>query len=122
MSNEIDWNKAPGWADRVVVGQISKALYWASHDCRKSIRNDEIYHGSLHINEGRRVAEWRPAMKTENAERFSPINTAEEIAADEKQDLWLAEIAAEYDQETADNCAAVLVGAGYRKQATQCSK
>lgn len=48
--------------------------------------------------------------------KFRPIRTAEQIAAEEKQNAWLAGIAAEYDQETADKCAAVLVTGGYRKQ------
>lgn len=49
------------------------------------------------------------------AECFRPVRTAEQIAAEEKQNAWLAGIAAEYDQETADKCAAVLVAGGYRK-------
>lgn len=51
--------------------------------------------------------------------RFRPIRTAEQIAAEEKQNAWLAGIAAEYDQETADKCAAVLVAGGYRKESAQ---
>lgn len=48
--------------------------------------------------------------------QFRPIRTAEQIAAEEQQDYWLADIAIKYDQATADKCAQILVDGGYRKQ------
>lgn len=41
--------------------------------------------------------------------------TAEQVEAEEQQDKWLFDIAAQYDQATANKCAAILVEGGYRK-------
>lgn len=68
------------------------------------------------VFDDRKTPEWTFHECCEIPPRAKIIRTAEQIAAEEKQNAWLAGIAAEYDQETAYKCAAVLVAGGYRKQ------
>lgn len=40
---EIDWSKAPDWAEYVVIGPLSKGKYWANDDMRQQFGGSYVY-------------------------------------------------------------------------------
>ncbi len=71
-----DWNEAPEWADRVVIGPITGIPYWANQNRRKSKETNAQYLNGLHIAQGWGVAELRPEPQFVPEK---PIYTAKDI-------------------------------------------
>lgn len=62
--SEIDWSKAPEWADRVVRGKKGRACFWANDSTVENISSGNRYCTSLHIRDNWEVVERRPTVNT----------------------------------------------------------
>ena len=60
--SEIDWSKAPHWADRVIEGGASNLLYWASDNTLQPVKGGSSFVTSTHIRNGLPVVERRPGL------------------------------------------------------------
>lgn len=62
--SEIDWSKAPEWADRVIEGGASNLMYWASDNTLQPVKGCASFVTDTHIRNGLPVVERRPVPKT----------------------------------------------------------
>lgn len=76
--SQIDWSKAPEWADRVILGSMSNSEYWACDDRRQAIKSDYTYYDAIHLDEQWLVSEWRPSPAW-NGEGLPPAGTVCEV-------------------------------------------
>ena len=56
----INWEEAPEWADRVVVGRASGTLYWAEANKRVSFGGWSDFHDDIHVTACWEVVATRP--------------------------------------------------------------
>ena len=76
--SEINWGKAPAWADRVILGSMSSSKYWACDDRRQAIKSDYTYYDNIHLDEQWPVSEWRPSPAW-SGEGLPPVGTVCEV-------------------------------------------
>ena len=68
--SEIDWSKAPHWADRVVKGPMTTFYYWANDEQRVVLdcKSDApIQHNKVHIEINWEVVSRRPMIDRQNS-------------------------------------------------------
>ena len=75
--SEIDWSKAPHWADRVVKTGVSDLWYWANNQQREMVKNHKLlYADDTHIRDNWEVVARRPISNTVRVNaRIAPVET-----------------------------------------------
>ena len=75
--SEIDWGKAPEWADRVVKPCMSTLLYWANNQQLEMVKNRKrSYADDTHIRYNWEVVERRPISNTVSVNvHIAPVKT-----------------------------------------------
>lgn len=61
---QIDWSKAPHWADRVVLSPRYRHLFWADDNSRQYFVIGQRRQDNLHVRDNWEVVERRPAHFT----------------------------------------------------------
>lgn len=92
--NNIDWSKAPKWADRVVVGPLSGAEYWANGAQRMGLGRATIFRNNAHIDEHWTVLGQKPSHLQE---------LLSEISCPSRDDLAMAAMQAMLTRHPSDS-------------------